>query len=697
MTSRLPRIRRVIIDADLLILSLETSEYSDALERFLTDEGSMFFFIVQDCLERACQRYNKNTQQVLNVLSERVGIKITAIEDVNKKVLGDAINNLDAIPINEADDEKYWDSMVELAYAQAHQIQELLTHRPNYFSVYDSVGHQIQIQVIQPTNWQLRLLRLFRQWFSSLGFIEYFILGCLIFVSCSTLIYHIFIKPSPSICNSISYDFLSCGDRELSKTQKQQGIDLFREKKYGDALEEFKSDWKETRDPETLIYLNNAFLELDRKQGGEDFNTIAVLVPLSKKGHTDVNDERDLAKEILRGVAQAQTAHHANIFDKDVFSWEPDNKGDFNFLATTNRPQSNKKGIRVIIVDDDNDPDEIEDLTNKLVKIDEIQGFIGHYASDLTVKAVKIYNEHQKVLISSGSTSEDLANSANQYQYFFRTVPSAKYQAQLLFNYIVDEIPEDKTKEVAVCYVKNSAFSRSIYEEFDNLVKNEETVDFVDYKCIGNKEDKYSFAGLEFDEKNVIEQFDKKGADILVLFPDGQTSKSMQNSLDLIKANNGDKYILGSWNLRNKRTVKTLEDKNKNLVEKLVLAVPWEYPSQEERSNNPRSEKNKYASNVGILWNGVVSPVSALSYDATQALISGMDDETQSLENFLRNYNETRVTGKISFDQYGNRKCNPMLLVKAVEGDNGRLKFEKISNSRTNLLESGEECQDENS
>ena len=86
--------------------------------------------------------------------------------------------------------------------------------------------------------------------------------------------------------------------------------------------------------------MNNAFLELKKKQGGRDFNTIAVLVPLSKQRHTDSKNERDLAQEILRGVAQAQTTHHANIFDEDVFDWATDNNSNevnFHFLSTQNQ------------------------------------------------------------------------------------------------------------------------------------------------------------------------------------------------------------------------------------------------------------------------------------------------------------------------------------------------------------------------
>ena len=715
-----------IIDADLSILLADKSECQKQLQRFWEnkDRDSMTFFIVQDCWERACERQQKDSQQLPSKLSEFLDIEILRNDHINEDDLQEKINYIRQ-NINKGQIEKDEDSTIELAYAIVFGCSELVTHKIDEFLVYKYDSLPVRIRRINPNtepesktdpepkidlepktysdpktkkNPISLLVQLFRQLWSNLGFLKYlicFISGLFISVFLSMLIPVFFLQPSPSICDSTSSCyFFSSGERRLMTTTiRENSHRLFEIKKYQEAYKKLKLDWEKTQDPETLIYLNNAFLEREK----EDFNTIAVLVPISQKIQTNVNEDRDLAKEILRGVAQAQTTHHANIFNKDVFNWNTDNNSDqvnFHFLSTENQPKSRKKGIRVIIVDDENDSDGVKNLTRELVKRDDIKAFVGHYSSDLTVKAVNIYNQHRKVLISPGNSTEEL--SENNYEYFFRTVPSAKYQAELLLDYIDKEInPENKnTKNVAVCYVSSSPFSKSIHDEFQKLLGEKHTrgIKEIKYKkCIGTDRND-TFSGSEFKAEEALQEMDE--ADILVLFPDGQTSKSMENAVNLIKENKGDKYILGSWNLRNNRTLKTLEevkkaleDRNKDLQdEKLVLAVPWEYPSP----------TNDYAEDVEKLWKGPVGPITALSHDTTQALISTMDNDTQSLQESLKDSSHEGVTGEISFDRCGNRKSNPMFLVKVVEEGNYSLKFEKISKYSGTFSGIPEKCQDKN-
>ena len=104
-------------------------------------------------------------------------------------------------------------------------------------------------------------------------------------------------------------------------------------------------------------------------------------------------------------------------------------------------------------------------------------------------------------------------------------------------------------KNAAVFYNGDSNFSQPLFEKFNKefVKKGGKVVK----KFVGRDNDNTSFTKDNFDISNALKQ--SKDADCLVLFPDGQTSKSMNNSVDLIVKNNGKKPILVSWTLRSNR------------------------------------------------------------------------------------------------------------------------------------------------
>ncbi|NEQ41501.1 MAG: hypothetical protein F6K40_37035, partial [Okeania sp. SIO3I5] len=87
---------------------------------------------------------------------------------------------------------------------------------------------------------------------------------------------------------------------------RQQWDDCFHTKKsYREAAKYLEESWdRERKDPETLIYLNNAILE----EMGADYYTIVVMVPV-------LANDAELAEEILRGVAQAQTEVNLSLLE----------------------------------------------------------------------------------------------------------------------------------------------------------------------------------------------------------------------------------------------------------------------------------------------------------------------------------------------------------------------------------------------
>ncbi|NEQ82228.1 MAG: AAA family ATPase, partial [Moorea sp. SIO2I5] len=131
----------------------------------------------------------------------------------------------------------------------------------------------------------------------------------------------------------------------------------FRNQNYSAAAQNFYQAWEANpNDPELLIYYNNARA---RQQRFQPF-TIAVVVP--------IDQSQSRAKEILRGVAQAQ--HQFN-----------------------NSEGLNGRFLEIAIANDGNDPAQAEKIAQALVKDKSILGVIGHDSSDATKAAIPVYDK----------------------------------------------------------------------------------------------------------------------------------------------------------------------------------------------------------------------------------------------------------------------------------------------------------------
>ncbi|HCA97288.1 MAG TPA: hypothetical protein DEP38_22550 [Cyanobacteria bacterium UBA9226] len=422
---------------------------------------------------------------------------------------------------------------------------------------------------------------------------------------------------SPQACDLTRGDNLSCGEEALipgsEGSFKQKGIEAFSENKYDEAVNFLtKARAKYPSDPEILIYLNNA------KLANQKAYTIAVIAPIGKSS--------DTALEILRGVAQSQ---------------EEINQGK----------KINGMGLRVSIADDANQGQQAKEIANKLVLRKDILAVIGNYASEVTLEAVPIYQNHQLVAISPGSTSEQLSAWGNMENHvFFRTISNTSVESQYLVNEISSKLNQ---KKAAIFYVPQSSFSQSIQADF--------TKRFGD---IGGKVvTKFDLSSSVFNASASIAEAQKLGANILVVFPDGGTSTyGIPNTLKLVKANRGRHWVIGSSTLYSSETLELLRE---DALNRFVIVVAWHYLDTPNR-DFPQAAKK--------LWGGNVSWRTATSYDATRVLISALEKQKtptrQGVQKVLAdpNFQTEGATGKISFAG-GNRQESIAKLVKVVRSN----------------------------
>ncbi|MFB2838297.1 protein kinase domain-containing protein [Floridanema evergladense] len=397
-------------------------------------------------------------------------------------------------------------------------------------------------------------------------------------------------------------DRISFGTKSLTPWQinsyKQEGIDLIKSGSYQPAIWALEKAREVNRsDPETLIYLNNARI------GNAKTYSIAVIFPL-------VNSPQS-ALEMLRGVAQVQEEINAG--------------GGINGIP-----------LKVGIANDDNQPKIAQSVAQELVKNPEILGVVGHGISDTTLAAASVYQETELVAISPISSAVQLSGFGG---YIFRTMPSDRFTARALSNYMLTRLNKQK---VVVFYNSASLYSKSLKDEFKNALF---------YAEKGKILTEVDLAKPDFNPRASVEQAIKKGAEAIMLVP---SSDVADRALQVVNINRRRLNLLAGEAFYSDKTLQIgAED-----AEGMVLAIP----------GNITGEKGKLFQNKGLeIWGGNVNWRTALAYDATQALIAaiGKNPTRQGVQRSLSapDFTISGATGDVSFRSTGDREAPVQLVI----------------------------------
>lgn len=409
-------------------------------------------------------------------------------------------------------------------------------------------------------------------------------------------------------------------DNDRQTESKQNGVDELRASppNYKAAISAFsQSLQEEPDDPETWIYLNNAIAD---QQTAINVVEIATALPI---------DNLRISREILRGVAQAQTAFNCGVEELT--------------LAIDNQemPACNGTTGKLIKIQIAGSAEERVNTTNnasavaqQLSSIDSILAVVGHFSSSASLQAADKYAENSLIAISPTSTAVRLGD----YRNFLRTPPSDAFAAQYLAEYATQQLGLDK---VAVVHLADgsSAFSQSFTDEFrKNLPSNS-------YVYEGESCDLSQ--GLDFNEEECVNNALTEGAEAILMVPDTDP----QLALALRVANvDEDIVLLGADSVYNSLSL----DYDGVYAKQLTVAVPW------HRSDT------KFEQNADLMYpNLLVNWRSAMSYDAVKSIAGVLEEisNSPSREEFLDKMNELRETGfeggvlaeEIRFDSKGDR------------------------------------------
>lgn len=388
----------------------------------------------------------------------------------------------------------------------------------------------------------------------------------------------------------------SQGNRMLitanSTAEKEAGIEAFNDKNWKTAITHFQQSLQKIpNDPETLIYLNNA-----QAMKQPDHYTIVTSIPIG--GNLNV------AQEMLRGVAQGQN--------------EVNMKGGIKGIP-----------LKVMIVNDDNNPDIAEQVAQQFVKEKKILAVVGHNSSKVSKTGAKIYQPNGLVMISPTSDAEGLPEMGN---YIFRTVPSHKLEAETLANYAIKQARKSK---FVICEDSNSTFSLSLSETFQEGVRNNGG-NLSRVAC--------DFADPSFNPSLIVSNAIADGVDGILLAP---SVNLIDKALDIAEANQKRIALFSSSTMN---TIKTLQVGQAD-VNGLVLAVIW-HP--DATPNSPFLQQSF------ALWRGEVNWRTALSYDAVKVIAAGLRENPtrQGLQQTLSNPNFAipGAVGDIQFLMTGERE-----------------------------------------
>lgn len=392
---------------------------------------------------------------------------------------------------------------------------------------------------------------------------------------------------------------------------KMQGMAAYAEGRYEQAIASLEAALEENRnDPEAFIYLNNARI------GEETAHTLAVIAP--------VGSTSEIGLEILRGAGHAQYSLN-------------------QFNGSGNTP------IKLLLANDDNDPETAKTIASELVKRSDVLGVLGHYSSGVTLEAAPVYSQGKLPMVSAISTSIQLSGFS---PYIFRTVPSDSFAAASLARHMIDGL---NAKKAILYYDSNSAYSLSLKSEFTTSV----------FSDGGEVVMEYDLADSNFNAAEQIAAAKAQAVDVIML---ASSTDTLGPSLAVMTAVDQEIPIIGGDDLYHPRV---LQDGGTD-AEGLVVAVPWHVLS------DPDSE---FVQGANEIWGGDVSWRSAMAYDAIAAFGAalGQDPSREGLRNTLHeaDFYAPGATGEVHFLPSGDRN-RAAQLVEIQVGNRSGLGFDFV-------------------
>lgn len=367
---------------------------------------------------------------------------------------------------------------------------------------------------------------------------------------------------------------IPCADNKKKNFDqaKAEGVRAMRASQYEAATEAFDQAWNLCPSPEVMIYRNNARI------GNKPAHTLAVTVPIDWPNPKN-------AIEMLRGAAQAQTL----INQKDGLDGTP---------------------VKLMVIDDGDDPEVAKNIAHALTdNYPEVLAVIGHWTSGVTLEAAKVYDARRSLtFMTPVSTTRDLKGDLG---WVFRATINMRDAQQILGGYAFHDAGYRKVAtfslDAAVVGPERAVYSEGLQDEFAQAFRQEggQVVNNFDLADPAFETDREGTA------KQKVRQAKKAGADALMLIPDNTRVNNAQAIIQ--EADRQGLGLLGVTNLYRQEVLKTTCP----AIEGMVMTIAWKANGQA----NPDFVKTASSREF---WRGEVNFATAMTYNATQAMITAM-------------------------------------------------------------------------
>jgi ABC-type branched-subunit amino acid transport system substrate-binding protein/serine/threonine protein kinase len=350
-------------------------------------------------------------------------------------------------------------------------------------------------------------------------------------------------------------------DTEKFKELKRAGVLAIANHNYPEAVAKLRLALAENpNSPETRIYLNNALI------GNNKSYTIATAAPITRS--------IDRASEMLRGFAQAQA--------------------EINQVGGVNEAK-----IKLKIIDDSDNPREIENIATAVANQPEILGVVGHNRNDVTMKAANVYDRNKLAFVAPISTANNLTSSTKPY--IFRTNAKSNSISQQLVERL---IKTERRQKVAIFYVPSIPYNEEFKTEFTNklVASGGEVVCIFPFS---NARSQNGSSPVTFDAEASMKQAVRMGAEAILLLPVGRSNREALQLLKIRASRYPTLSVVSDAALYSKNTLKA-----GNETQDLMLSVPWQ-----ESESTPQ-----FSTGASQLWNTQVNWATATSYNAVKAL-----------------------------------------------------------------------------
>ncbi|MGK7948813.1 MAG: ABC transporter substrate-binding protein [Xenococcaceae cyanobacterium] len=469
-------------------------------------------------------------------------------------------------------------------------------------------------------------------------------------------------------CLSLGGRYFLANARSLEAIQTTQKFLL---QDYPSALAGFLQLWDEgDRHGETLIYLNNSWLLanqniLKQEYGIASFHLykIAVVIPV-------LYNNGSVAQNLLKGIATLQLKINLNLSNNNNLYYPlAENLREIEKFKFNNRQ---KFGLLVYIAQDDRDLENPQSKTAIAIQnIDDIMGVIGHYSSEATANALKIYATSNIPLITASAASNNLpGNWERANNLFYRVNTKDEIQAATLARFINEREPQAK---LAIMYNSCSDYCCSFKKSF---------LKYFSGKIILNYE---NLSSNNYDElQATITEAQKRQVNVILLIPDGGihlASLSLAGSI-IRQILESDCWLVGGSTLIHQDILEWVREASKRQkitknLEKIVISCPW-FPDEQ----NHNSLAQQFCQESQLIWQEAINTWrEGTAYDSALMLAKAIDkfnsqgggdryEFTQVLQEFKQNNNYLGVTGNLQFDRFGDRLEPPVKLVGVVRENN---------------------------